>query len=810
MPDSLFVTIHRKKAYQAVGNKAENLQQLQGHGMRVPITHVLPWTAYQRYLANDLTVIEEIQTALRQIINPAKRYAVRSSTNLEDNVDHSFAGQFKSVLNVAGADSIFQAIWSVWATANNSQVGLYLQQRMKNQHDLQMAVIVQEMVEPVVSGVAFSVNPVTGLDEVVIECICGPGTLLVQDGVTPYRWIYKYGKVTQQPQVSPLPLTMVQDVYNSTLTLAKKEKKPVDLEWVWDGQTVYWVQMRQITSVSSINIYSNKISREVMPGIIKPLIWSINVPLVNGAWVKLLTEMIGKNNLDPMMLAKSFYYRSYFNMGVLGEVFKQLGMPGESLEMLSGIETTGLAGEMPKRRFKPGLKTLWLLPRMLGFVWSKYQSERVLSGIFKSFETRYRAIMQEVDRAGEGRTSPRDLIQKIDQLYAITQEAAYFNIIVPIMMNIYNALLRSQLKRVGIEFTAIDMQRDTPEFQQYDPVYALGGLSALFKLLDSNIQDAARSLTFDQFTQMAGAGEFSQALETFLDNYGHISDSGNDFSSVPWHENKELVFQLIREYDRERANADGRANKIIIDQVAAPFMQRKMLLKLYAKARKYSLYREQISYIYTYGYGIFRIYFTELGRYLAERGCLENAHDIFYLEMQEIRTAIQDLERNTAVQDLQLLVDQRKREIESFRSIQLPTVIYGDTAPPVVNFTGSKLIGVPASRGYFNGCVKTVSGFQDFHKVETGDVLVIPFSDVGWTPLFARAGGVIAESGGLLSHSAIVAREYGIPAVVSVEGAMQLKDGTRVTIDGFQGFVLIHDLPQVQQMAADSAAKKGG
>jgi len=102
------------------------------------------------------------------------------------------------------------------------------------------------------------------------------------------------------------------------------------------------------------------------------------------------------------------------------------------------------------------------------------------------------------------------------------------------------------------------------------------------------------------------------------------------------------------------------------------------------------------------------------------------------------------------------------------------------------------LSGTPTSRGYYQGAARVVRGIKDFEKVQTGDVLIVPFSDVGWTPLFSRAGAVIAESGGMLSHSSIVAREYDIPAVVSVSGACQIADGKLVTVDGYRGEVTIH------------------
>lgn len=148
--------------------------------------------------------------------------------------------------------------------------------------------------------------------------------------------------------------------------------------------------------------------------------------------------------------------------------------------------------------------------------------------------------------------------------------------------------------------------------------------------------------------------------------------------------------------------------------------------------------------------------------------------------------------------DAQDRIARRKREIEECEHIVPPSVIYGDRPIPPSPRMGGGLRGTPTSRGYYAGPVRVVRGLQDFDKLREGDVLVVPYSDVGWTPLFTRAGAVIAESGGILSHSSIIAREYGIPAVVSVAGACQLRDDTRVTVDGYRGEVTIDGPPQTE------------
>jgi pyruvate,water dikinase len=131
--------------------------------------------------------------------------------------------------------------------------------------------------------------------------------------------------------------------------------------------------------------------------------------------------------------------------------------------------------------------------------------------------------------------------------------------------------------------------------------------------------------------------------------------------------------------------------------------------------------------------------------------------------------------------------------MEEYQDITLPSVIYGDQPPPLKVETVTRLKGIPTSRGQYRGHVKVIRGIQDFHRLEDGDVLVIPYSDVGWTPLFIKAGAVIAESGGILSHSSIIAREYNIPAVVSVPHACHLQENILVTVDGYHGEVVIHE-----------------
>jgi len=237
------------------------------------------------------------------------------------------------------------------------------------------------------------------------------------------------------------------------------------------------------------------------------------------------------------------------------------------------------------------------------------------------------------------------------------------------------------------------------------------------------------------------------------------------------------------------APKDEKGSSVRLDELASRGRLSPWFRLCYRRAREYRLLRERVSSLYTHGYGLFRYYYLALGRHLVRAGWLDAPEDIYYLTRQQVQEGVS----GQAVQeDLRALVAQHRSDIKRFENIQLPTVIYGDEPPPVREASMQALLGVPTSIGCYTGSVRVVRGLQDFPKVRNGDVLVIPYSEVSWSPLFARAGAVVAESGGLLSHSSIIAREYGIPAVVSVEGATRLADDTLVTVDGHKGEVLIH------------------
>jgi len=756
-----------------VGEKLRNLHYLYKKGYSIPRTYAIPWDLHHAYSQNGEQFPESFRRNLEQVLDLRKTYAVRSSANVEDGITQSFAGQFLSVLEVRGLADVLNAIRDVWDSAKLEAPQIYQNHLGTVPGKVNMGVILQEMVEARFSGVAFSRNPLTGMDEIVIEAIEGSSVALLQDGITPHRWIWKWGKWLQKPEKPIHYQDLIQEIALKVREISLSYGHPVDVEWVFDGQSLIWLQMRAVTALESIDIYANHIPKEFLPGVIKPLVWSVNVPLVNGAWVKLLTELIGENQLDPLRLAKSFYGYAYFNMGLLGTVFKKIGLPDNALERLMGFEAEGDLGPS----FRPSLKALQHMPGLIKFSFGKIWFDGKIDLFLAQAKNKY----EELEAQGQKELSNIDLADHIHQLYTLNQQTAYFNIVIPLLMQLYHKLAKRHLERRGIDYERINWLEGWKERADFDPLPHLRDLGDVYNSLDPMERQAA--LISNQETQSLGLETFKMQFNNFMDRFGHLSDNGNDFSFPLWEENPGVVLKLIEGY----IDSPSPGKKVQLANSESPLSFGGPFTK---RAIRYSRYREQISFLFTNGVSMFRAAYLRIGGNFCNLGWLDNPEDVFFLEHEEIVSFIKDGKIASAFSEL---VQKRKDDHARNQSITLPPVIYGDDLPLILDQSSAILTGIPSSRGSHRGVVCVVKGISDFPKVIDGCVLVVPYSDVSWAPLFARAGALIAESGGLLSHSSIIAREFGIPAIVSVPNATRLRDGIEVTVDGFTGNIILHN-----------------
>jgi phosphohistidine swiveling domain-containing protein len=751
------------------GSKAANIHFLLRHHCQVPASWVIIWTAHEDYQQDSAAILMALRSELAAIIDPGKRYAVRSSASVEDTGDSSCAGLFNSYLEIQGVDAVIDRISKVWASLDSPEFRAYRDNNLQPETAAHMAVIIQEMVQAQVSGVVFSKNPMTGLSETIIEAGQGTGEFQAEDHRDPERWISKWGNWLQKPQEGVLSEALAREIVVQTNVVSRCYRRPADLEWAWDGEKLFFLQIRPITRLE-IPIYSNRIAKEMLPGIIKPLVWSVNTRLINPTWVKILTRLTGDRTWNPESLTGHYYFRAYFNMAIFARVFERLGMPGEALELLLGLEQDG----PDKPHMRPGPGIIARLPHLLAFAFSLAGINGRLNRLIRTKTAAYAKLVTQMAAEHD----PSEWLQLAAQIFDETKEVAYFNIMVPMLAMMHHRMLISMLKKQGYDARLLELSGAKEAAGRYNPQNVLQVLHDRYYRAAEKSQQNANGLSPEQEQQLR------DDIEQFLVRFGHFSDSGNDCSSIPWRETPDLIRRMVA---RPSQAVKNEQSILKFEDLKLKGLQRLMLGIIYRRTSRFAVSREKISSLYTYGYGQFRTCFVRLGEQLASQGVFAGQEDIFYLYWSELS----DIVANNRTVSQQSLVNSRREAIESYRDAILPETIFGSEQPPLATATQGALRGIPTSLGTYTGPVRVVQGINDFEKLQVGDVLVIPFSDVGWTPLFARAGAVVAESGGMLSHSSIVAREYRIPAVVSAAGACRLADGIQVTVNGYTGEIVL-------------------
>jgi pyruvate,water dikinase len=372
-------------------------------------------------------------------------------------------------------------------------------------------------------------------------------------------------------------------------------------------------------------------------------------------------------------------------------------------------------------------------------------------------------------------------------LFTEGKRLAYLNIMIPMLMSLHHKRLKKQLAKENLDYDNLDFRQDFPQLISYTPLPSIQRIKKQIDNLPESLKEQCNSL--EKLRTVKEAGSIVIEIETFLKEFGHLSESGNDFSFPKWEEKTELVFNMIM---NSSPSEQGSRLYTVKDLEKNGLKIRPSLRRIYKKAGNYKVYREQISSLYIYGYGLFRKLFIKLGKDMQRRGIIDSEYDIFYLWKAEIDAVINNIETSqlTHYQDV---IQKRKNEMEETKDIVLPSVIYGDEAPILERGRVKNHSGIGTSPGIYSGKTRVVKRTDDFDKVCRGDILLIPFSDVSWTHILVKAGAIVSETGGMLSHCSIIAREMGIPALVSVENACVLGSGLTATVDGSNGVLTIHD-----------------
>jgi phosphoenolpyruvate synthase/pyruvate phosphate dikinase/glycerol-3-phosphate acyltransferase PlsY len=733
-----------------VGQKAARLAEVKRWGYQVPKGWVL--APYD----DPEPLIESLQ--------PSRLFplVVRSSAIGEDTEQASAAGQYVSVLNVTTKKGLRDAIARCQASYNSSSAEQYRSDR--GVYNGAMAVLVQQQVQGVYSGVAFTRDPLTKQgDAVVIEALPGNATQVVSGRTTPEQYrayiadTDNLSSIELEGQGSIPPALIKQVAYLCRRIEQRYHGIPQDIEWTFDGQTLWILQARPITTL--LPIWTRKIAAEVIPGLIRPLTWSINRPLTCGVWGGIFALVLGERSvgLDFNKTATLHYSRAYFNASLLGEIFQRMGLPPESLEFL----TRGA------KMSKPAVDTtLRNLPGLVRLVWR----EICLKMDFEWDNRKWFApALSQLNRESVEDLDPVRLVTRIEEILELLRRATYYSIMAPL-----SAALRQAMFRVKDE--ELDNSK-TPE------IAALRSLQELVAFSRRIMPELDADKAFEELEQTPEGQAILKEFENLLSQYGYLSEVGTDIAIPTWKEEplavRNLFVQFLQLPEPELSKQKGKKKR--------GFVQSRVDLK------------GRVTEVYSRLLAELRWCFVALEQVWLKSGLLEEPGDIFFLDFDEVKRLVEDFEPDF-VDRLHDLVKLRRTELDHDSHLEpVPLLVYGNDPPKfpfrsAIALPDRVLQGIPASPGQVEGKVKVLRNLQTAVDVDKDTILVVPYTDSGWAPLLVRAGGLIAEAGGRLSHGAIIAREYGIPAIMDVKSVTWiLQDGQRVRMDGYRGIVEISD-----------------
>jgi pyruvate,water dikinase len=554
--------------------------------------------------------------------------------------------------------------------------------------------------------------------------------------------------VRSAPDVPPLGDAPLGEIVDAVRSVASRAKQPADVEWVWDGDAVHLVQWRPITGLGGAGrLWSSRMARDMLPGLIPPLVWSINVPVLSRVWVGLIEETLGLKGIDADDLARAFGYRAYFNTGALGEVFASVGMPRDALDRMR--DGGGAARPRPPARVMARSA-----PRLTRTAWRLARWDRIAEAERAEIDARRRAEAL-VDPV---RLSDEEILARVARLRSLLAQVARLNVITPLLADAWAAAVRREAAVRGVDASTVEPGQDSDVLRELDPAHALAALDP---------DDPA-------------------ARARFMARFGHLSESPNDCSRPTWAEDPDAVARLFDAWsDTARLGTSGSGRARLL--AATSTWQRPLVAWQWDRAAAVRVARDRVGHTYAAVYGLFRPTFLVVGDRLVERGLLGARDDVFLLSWAEARSAL-----GGRLEDAAGLVAQRRAEMAEAAGLTWPETIIGDDPVPIRGRTGARTLrGVPTSRGRHVGPARVVTSLASAPQVVPTDVLVLPTSDVTWTPLLLRVGAVVTETGGMLSHASIIARELGIPCVASVAGATGIPDGSRVAVDGGVGEVLV-------------------
>ncbi len=724
----LFLESIGENQVEVVGTKAARLARLSGAGFNVPAGAVLSVGLCAR---RDRSEIRRAVEEVVAVLGPGP-FAVRSSAAEEDLDGVSYAGMYETVLDVTGVDHIVEATLTVIASALSARVEAYDEERPHR-----MATLIQRMVAADSAGVAFSADPITGdRGLAAVMAIRGVGERLVSGESTGERWTVADGSVRGPSEPSVLTEPRARVVADLVREVERIEGLPQDIEWAFEGDSLYLLQARPMTALPPVVSWDPPGGRgyyrsdfrigEWLHGPVTPLFRSWFLPRYDAALDQAFRRYLGLSYRLPMHATINGWYFGGMEMEPIA-FLRMLRRPQRALRYFRGFGKIGRDPTVLDRDMAaPAL------------AWYRSTLEPEITHTLA-------AALRDVAAAG-----PDRLLEIVDDL-STTAGLAAFGMVVP----------------VGAAWKI-----------EY-------GLATFCRAhLSGELGDGYEVLLAGLIEPRAIAPHAVSTFDWAEPTFGEIGI--------------EPVVRSPERFERlrsERTQAEARCR-------AALGGDPKLLDRFdrfLEVTQRYAVLREELVHELTAGWPVIRSAIQRLGAVAVERGVIADVDDVFHLLRSELAAVV----AGTA-ERLDEVVGERKEALAAQRRLVPPTSIGEPNAnwkfalKAIDRFSALRsegtapVAGVGASPGRATGTVRVVGGPRDFDLVRDGDVLVARTTAPAWTPLFNRISAIVTDSGSVAAHASLIAREYGIPAVVGTTNATTLlKPGMTVVVDGRKGTVEI-------------------
>ncbi|MBX2799275.1 MAG: hypothetical protein KTR31_16490 [Myxococcales bacterium] len=841
------------------GGKAVELGRLARLGVPVPAGAVITTDVFRRVLqdAGLLPLAEAVQREphraqelareLRDMqLDPevraqwvataarlGSRVAVRSSGVDEDGAARSFAGQHATFLSVSPQE-VPDAVLRCWRSLYGSRAMVY--RGSEGPAPGQLAVLVQEMVEPDCSGVMFTINPLNGSwREMVVESVWGLGEGLVSGQIAPHLFVLRRPRRLPRPfrrlaervrlQVVEEDLTLQEERYVADaegrlvrqavpeplrrrptlrrpalrrlcrlgLRIERALGAPQDIEWARDRDGGFRVlQSRPITTHAAARpegqvLWTRRFIGERWREPATPMGWSLLEPILSWYIAYPHTQ---EEHLGGGPALKLVHGRPYVNATVFRHLaFKLPGAPGPRfmMELIPPEEERAW-----RRRFAVApdltvygslLQATFAERRWRRFEWNPLTNpER-----WDAFVARLREHLPGLSRTP---VDGPDAVRLVHAQLGWVREYVGIHICSLLFANLYWQLLESAVAAW------------LPQHRSVMEGLALSDAGNLTVRTNDALHALAQRATPDDLTALQQgrplSAEAQQALSAFLEEYGHRAEASWEVMSPRWRTHPERLVPLLRAQrgsrpPGERTSAGEQrfsaAMALLREQLGGSRLR--WMERLVRDTRRYLTLRENQRFWFDHLLAALQDTLHTVGGFLCEAGALSDAEDVAFLTWTEATDLITGA---SEVSGWAERVEERRAQRQEQLTREPPTFLVGDDVDAQEVEGSRRLVGLGISPGRVRGRVRVLGSVAEGSRLQPGDVLVTRAVDPAWTPLFLSAGAVVLELGGVLSHGAVVAREYGVPAVVNIEAASsRLVDGQEVTVDGHRGIVWVHD-----------------